>query len=72
MIGTFWSKPSPDKEPFLKVGDRIKKGQVVCVIEAMKIFNEIESEITGTVVEILADDKTPVDYEKPLFKVRLD
>lgn len=69
MIGTFYRKPSPDKDVFVKVGDKVEKGQVVCVIEAMKLFNEIESEISGTIVKILADDTTPVEYDQPLFLV---
>ncbi len=67
MIGTFYQKPSPDKEAFVKVGDKITKGQVVCVIEAMKLFNEIEAEVSGTVVKILVNDTTPVEYDQPLF-----
>ena len=67
MIGTFYQKPSPDKEAFVKVGDKITKGQVVCVIEAMKLFNEIESEVSGTIVKILVNDTTPVEYDQPLF-----
>lgn len=69
MIGTFYRKPSPDKEPFVKVGDRVEKGQVVCVIEAMKLFNEIESEVSGVISKILADDTSPVEYDQPLFLV---
>ena len=69
MIGTYYSRPSPDKDTFVKVGDKITKGQVVCVIEAMKLFNEIESEVNGTIVQILVDDKTPVEYDMPLFMV---
>lgn len=69
MIGTFYRKPSPDKEPFVKVGDRVEKGQVVCVIEAMKLFNEIESEVSGVISKILADDSSPVEYDQPLFLV---
>ncbi len=69
MIGTYYSRPSPDKDVFVKVGDKITKGQVVCVIEAMKLFNEIESEVNGTIVQILVDDKTPVEYDMPLFMV---
>jgi len=69
MIGTFYSRPAPDKESFLKVGDMVTKGQVVCIIEAMKLFNEIESEISGRVVQILVDDSTPVEYDQPLFLV---
>lgn len=69
MIGTFYRRPSPDKELFVNVGDDISKGSVVCIIEAMKLFNEIESEISGKVVKILADDQTPVEYDQPLFLV---
>ncbi len=69
MIGTFYRRPSPDKELFVNVGDEIKTGDVVCIIEAMKLFNEIESEISGKVVKILADDQTPVEYDQPLFLV---
>jgi acetyl-CoA carboxylase biotin carboxyl carrier protein len=69
MIGTFYRKPSPDKDVFVKVGDKVSKGQVVCVIEAMKLFNEIESDISGTVVKILADDASPVEYDQPLFLI---
>jgi acetyl-CoA carboxylase biotin carboxyl carrier protein len=69
MIGTFYRKPSPDKPVFCNVGDTIAEGDVVCVIEAMKLFNEIESEITGTIVKILVDDSTPVEYDQPLFLV---
>ncbi len=69
MIGTFYRRPSPDKDLFVNVGDEISKGSVVCIIEAMKLFNEIESEISGKVVKILADDQTPVEYDQPLFLV---
>jgi acetyl-CoA carboxylase biotin carboxyl carrier protein len=69
MIGTFYRKPSPDKEEFVKVGDNIGQGDVVCVIEAMKLFNEIESEISGKIVKVLVDDSTPVEYDQPLFLV---
>lgn len=69
MIGTFYRSPSPDKPPFVSVGDEIKPGQVVCIIEAMKLFNEIESEISGRIVKVLADDTTPVEYDQPLFEV---
>jgi acetyl-CoA carboxylase biotin carboxyl carrier protein len=69
MIGTFYRKPSPDKETFVNVGDTIKPGDVVCVIEAMKLFNEIESEISGKIVKVLVDDSTPVEYDQPLFLV---
>lgn len=69
MIGTFYRKPSPDKPAFLEVGDTVKAGDVVCIIEAMKLFNEIESEITGKVVKVLVDDTSPVEYDQPLFLV---
>ncbi len=69
MIGTFYRKPSPDKPDFISVGDHVSKGQVVCVIEAMKLFNEIESDVEGTVVKVLVDDMSPVEYDQPLFLV---
>ena len=69
MIGTFYRKPSPDKAEFINVGDHVSKGQVVCVIEAMKLFNEIESDVEGTVIKVLVDDMTPVEYDQPLFLV---
>ncbi|AFL97543.1 acetyl-CoA carboxylase biotin carboxyl carrier protein [Ornithobacterium rhinotracheale] len=69
MIGTFYRKPSPDKDVFVNVGDTVKAGDVVCVIEAMKLFNEIESEIQGKIVKVLAEDSTPVEYDQPLFLV---
>lgn len=69
MVGTFYRKPSPDKDVFIKVGDKINKGDIVAIIEAMKLFNEIESEISGTIVKILVDDQTPVEYDQPLFLV---
>jgi acetyl-CoA carboxylase biotin carboxyl carrier protein len=69
MIGTFYRRPGPDKPNFLSVGDSVKVGQVVCIIEAMKLFNEIESEISGTVVKMLVEDSTPVEYDQPLFLI---
>lgn len=69
MIGTFYRKPSPDKDVFVNVGDEVSVGKVVCVIEAMKLFNQIESEISGKIVKILVDDATPVEYDQPLFLV---
>jgi acetyl-CoA carboxylase biotin carboxyl carrier protein len=69
MIGTFYRRPSPDKELFVNVGDEINEGTVVCIIEAMKLFNEIESEVTGKIVKILVDDQSPVEYDQPLFLV---
>jgi acetyl-CoA carboxylase biotin carboxyl carrier protein len=69
MIGTFYRKPSPDKPVFVEVGSTINKGDVVCVIEAMKLFNEIESEISGKIVKVLVDDTSPVEFDQPLFLV---
>jgi acetyl-CoA carboxylase biotin carboxyl carrier protein len=67
MIGTFYRSPSPDKPAFVNVGDEVKQGQVLCIIEAMKLFNEIESEVNGRVVKVVADDSSPVEYDQPLF-----
>lgn len=69
MIGTFYRKASPDKPPFIEVGDEVTPGKVVCIIEAMKLFNEIESEIKGKIVKVLVDDHSPVEYDQPLFLV---
>ncbi len=69
MIGTFYRKPSPDKDVFVNVGDEISAGKVVCVIEAMKLFNQIESEVSGKIVKVLVDDSSPVEYDQPLFLV---
>jgi acetyl-CoA carboxylase biotin carboxyl carrier protein len=69
MIGTFYRKPSPDKDVFVNVGDSISSGDTVCVIEAMKLFNQIESEVSGKIVKILVDDASPVEYDQPLFLV---
>ena len=69
IIGTFYRKPSPDKEVFVEVGDTIKTGDVLCVIEAMKLFNEIESEVSGKIVKVLVDDSSPVEFDQPLFLV---
>ena len=69
MIGTFYRSPAPDKPVFVNVGDEIKAGQVLCIIEAMKLFNEIESEVSGRIVKVIADDSSPVEYEQPLFLV---
>lgn len=69
MIGTFYRSPSPDKPPFVGVGDEIQVGQVVCIVEAMKLFNEIESEVSGKIVKVLVDDASPVEYDQPLFLV---
>ena len=69
IIGTFYRKPSPDKPMFVEVGTTIGKGDVLCVIEAMKLFNEIESEVSGKIVKILVDDMSPVEFDQPLFLV---
>lgn len=69
MIGTFYRSPSPDKPSFVNVGDDIKQGQVLCIVEAMKLFNEIESEVSGKIVKVLIDDASPVEYDQPLFLV---
>ena len=69
MIGTFYRSSSPDKSPFINVGDEIEVGKVVCIIEAMKLFNEIESEVRGRIVKVLAEDASPVEYDQPLFLV---
>lgn len=69
MIGTFYRSPGPDKAEFVGVGDEIKPGKVICIIEAMKLFNEIEAETSGKIVKVLVDDATPVEYDQPLFLV---
>ncbi|MDP5106327.1 acetyl-CoA carboxylase biotin carboxyl carrier protein [uncultured Polaribacter sp.] len=69
IIGTFYRKPSPDKPNFVEVGSEISVGDTVCVIEAMKLFNEIESEVSGKIVKVLVDDSSPVEYDQPLFLV---
>ena len=69
MIGTFYRSPSPEEPTFVNVGDTISKGQTICIIEAMKLFNEIESEISGKVVKVLVDDSQPVEFDQPLFIV---
>lgn len=69
MIGTFYRRAAPDKPNFVEVGDDVAPGKVVCIIEAMKLFNEIESEVKGKVVKILVDDSSPVEYDQPLFLV---
>lgn len=69
MIGTFYRRPTPDKPNFVEVGDEVAVGKVVCIIEAMKLFNEIESEVQGRIVKVLAEDASPVEYDQPLFLV---
>ena len=69
MIGTFYRTPAPDKPVFVNVGEEIKAGKVICIIEAMKLFNEIESEVSGKIVKVLVENSTPVEYDQPLFLV---
>ncbi len=69
IIGTLYRKPSPDKPTFVEVGDTIKEGDVLCIIEAMKLFNEIESEVSGKIVKVLVDDSSPVEFDQPLFLI---
>ena len=69
MIGTFFRSPNPESDPFINEGDSIKVGQTICIVEAMKLFNDIESEISGKIVKILVDDNSPVEYDQPLFEV---
>jgi acetyl-CoA carboxylase biotin carboxyl carrier protein len=69
IIGTFYRKASPEKPAFVEVGDSIKEGDTLCIIEAMKLFNEIESEVSGTIVKVLIDDSSPVEFDQPLFLV---
>jgi len=69
MIGTFYRSSNPDADPFVNVGDRVSAGQTVCIVEAMKLFNEIESEHSGTIVKVLVEDASPVEYDQPLFLV---
>jgi acetyl-CoA carboxylase biotin carboxyl carrier protein len=72
IVGTFYESPSPDSDPFVKVGDKVSKGDTLCIVEAMKIMNEIEAEFSGTVKQILVDDGQPVEYEQPLFIIKKD
>lgn len=69
MIGTFYRSPNPESPSFVEVGDKVSAGQTVCIVEAMKLFNEIESEISGTIVKVLVDNASPVEYDQPLFLV---
>jgi len=70
MVGTFYQAPSPDSPPYVKVGDKVNKGQTLCIIEAMKIMNEIESEYNCEILEVLVEDGQPVEFDTPLFKVK--
>ena len=69
MIGTLYRSPSPEQDAFVKVGSEIKPGDVLCIVEAMKLFNEIESEVSGRIVKVLVDDQSPIEYDQPLFLV---
>lgn len=71
MIGTFYRSPKPGEPPFVNVGDSVSAGEHICIIEAMKLFNEIESEVSGKIVKVLADDASPVEYDQPLFLVEI-
>ena len=70
MVGTFYRKPSPDDASFVEVGDIVKKGDVLCIVEAMKVMNEIQSDVAGEVVDILVEDSTSIEYGQTLFKIR--
>jgi acetyl-CoA carboxylase biotin carboxyl carrier protein len=72
IVGTFYQASSPDAEPFVKVGDQVKAGSVLCIVEAMKLMNEIESDVNGRVVKILVDNASPVEYNQPLFLIEKD
>lgn len=72
IVGTYYEAPSPDSDPFVKVGDHVEAGQTLCIVEAMKIMNEIESEFSGTIQKILVDNSSPVEFEQPLFIIKKD
>ncbi len=72
IVGTYYKAPSPDSDPFVKVGDKVSKGQTLCIVEAMKIMNEIEAEFGGTIEEILVEDGQPIEYDQPLFIIKKD
>jgi acetyl-CoA carboxylase biotin carboxyl carrier protein len=72
MIGTFYRSANPDSPPMISVGDKVSKGQTVCIIEAMKLFNEIESEVSGTIVKVMVENSSPVEYDQVLFVVEPD
>lgn len=72
IVGTFYKAPSPDSDPFVKVGDKVSKGDTLCIVEAMKIMNEIEAEFSGTIQEVLVEDGTPVEFDQPLFIIKKD
>lgn len=72
IVGTFYLTPKPDADPFVEIGSRVTQSSVLCIIEAMKIFNQIESDVSGEIVQILVENGSPVEYGEPLFKIRLD
>ncbi|MTI86634.1 MAG: acetyl-CoA carboxylase biotin carboxyl carrier protein [Balneolaceae bacterium] len=72
IVGTYYEAPSPDSDPFISVGDKVSKGQTLCIVEAMKIMNEIEAEFSGTIQKILVNDAQPVEYDQPLFIIKKD
>mgnify|MGYP003132061183 CR=1 FL=1 len=72
IVGTFYEAASPDSDPYVKVGDKVKEGQTLCIVEAMKIMNEIESEFSGTILEIIAENGSPVEFDQPLFIIKKD
>jgi len=72
MIGTYYGQPSPEKPSFVNIGDEIRKGQTICIVEAMKLFNEIESEVSGRITKILVNNSSPVEFDQPLFEVELN
>lgn len=72
IVGTFYEAASPDSDPYVKVGDKVKEGQTLCIVEAMKIMNDIESEFSGTILEIIAENGSPVEFDQPLFIIKKD
>lgn len=71
LVGTFYSRPKPDQPPFVQIGSKVNKGDIVCLIEAMKIYNEVESDVNGEIIRILVEDGKPVEYDQPLFEIKL-
>lgn len=72
LVGTFYASPAPDAPAYVQVGDRVKKGQILCIVEAMKLMNEIESDVNGTIVEIICDNATPVEYGTKIYAIKVD
>ena len=70
MVGTFYRSPGPEEKPFISIGDRVKSGDTVCIVEAMKVMNEIQSDFAGEIIEVLVEDGSSVEYGQPLFKIR--